>query len=125
MTDSQYKRTDIANHLAPEAPPGWNVRGNAALERAKLHALCRAQDTLLGGFRPVLTYHCCGAAGWLVENGDPASTTYPDDSTWRVMQRARCTIAPGANLECRALAVASGSEDTTDSVAGAVRLSAS
>jgi hypothetical protein len=122
---TQYKKAWIHKRDAPEAPPGWNVRGNAPLEASPLYRIMRAQDTIVGGYRPVLTYHTGGlTAGWLVENGDPGSTTYPDKSTARVMHRAKVHVTPGSDLECRALCLASGSEDTNDTVFGAVRMTA-
>lgn len=126
MGDTQYKVVNLGDSPAPESPPGWNVRGNAPLERSKFEKVIEAQDHLLGGYRPVLTYHTGGlTTGWLVVDGDPASVDYPDNSTWRVMQRTRCLLAPGAYLEGRAIAISSGSEDTAGLVEGACRFSAS
>lgn len=125
MSDTQYKKTWVKERDAPEAPPGWNVRGNAPLEASPLYRIMKAQDTLVGGYRPVLTYHTGGlASGWLVVDGDPDSVTYPDKATARVMQRSMVHITPGSDLECRALCLASGSEDTNGTIYGAVRMTA-
>lgn len=122
MADTAYKRVDLRDRVAPQDPSGWNVRGNASLDGFDFYAICRAQDYLLGGFRPVMTYHTGGlTGGWLVADGDPSVTTYPDDSTWRVMQRCISWVTPGSDLECRALALPSGSEATSDTVTGDVR----
>jgi hypothetical protein len=127
MVDSQYKRVslDQDNRTSPEAPPGWNVRGNAPLERAELERIQSAQDHALGGFRPVLTYHTGGlTAGWPVPDAAPSGSSHPDNSTWRTMQRSIVVVAPGADLECRMIALPSGGEDTTDGYDGAVRFGA-
>lgn len=125
MADTQYKTVTLYSKTQPEAAPSWNVRGLAPGSYLWFERVHRSQDTLLGGHRPLLSYHHGGlTGGWVVEDGDPASTTYPDDSTWRVMARAKAEVAPGSNVECRVLAVRSGSEDTNDSVYGAVRYGA-
>jgi len=102
MADTQYKRVNLAERTAPESPAPWNVRGGAPLERSELERIQIAQDHALGGFRPLLTYHTGGlTAGWLVPDSAPSGSTHPDNSTWRVMQRAVCVAAPGADLFAR------------------------
>lgn len=122
MTDLPWKKSNVAAKAAPQFHPGWNVRGNAPLERSKFHKICQAQDYQVGGFRILCAMHTGGLGNsWLVSTGDPGSTTYPDNSTWRVMARAVVWAAPGSDLEARALAIGSGSEDTNDLVEGSVR----
>lgn len=122
MANQQYKRVNLAERTAPESPAPWNVRGGAPLERSELERIQIAQDHALGGFRPLLTYHTGGlTAGWLVPDAAPSGSSHPDNSTWRVMQRSICVVAPGSDLECRLIALPSGGEDTNDGYEGVAR----